>query len=918
MNKKDDLLYVLYTSGTTGNPKGVMVEQGNLINMTYSWISNYNLDKFKVNLLQMASISFDVFTGDLCRSLLTGGTMYICPSDIRINMEQLYKTIKYNEINILESTPSLILMFMDYVNENKLQLDSLKILILGSDSCSIVDYKKIVKNYGRNMRVLNSYGVTEATIDSSYYEEKIENISVNLINTPIGKPMHNTKFYVLNKTYDVQPIGVLGELYIGGAGVARGYYNNPELTVEKFVDNPFEIGTKMYKTGDLARWLPDGNIEFLGRIDNQVKIRGFRIELGEIENRLLQHESIKEAVVLAKEITENEKYICAYVVSEKDVKEMNLRGYLREVLPEYMVPSYFVRIKKMPLTPNGKLNRRALPEPNFEEIINEYEAPRNETEKVLAEIWSEVLGIEKVGINDNFFELGGHSLKATLLAGRIRKGLNIEVPLKEIFTLGNIKKLSEFIISSNKKQYEEITKVEVKRYYEASSAQKRMYMLQEIDKDSIAYNMPVSMEILGDLDLSRFKKAFARLVERHETLRTSFHSKEDKIVQEVHKSKDIKIEIEDVYSEEEIKEKIKGFIKPFNLGHVPLFSVSLLRLEKYRHIMLFDMHHIISDGFSMALLIREFNQLYAGKELEELKVQYKDYSAWQQKMRADKGYKKQEEYWLKEYSGEIPVLNMPTDHKRSKLKDFRGDKISFTLNKELTGKLRNIAKETKSTLFMVLLSKISVLLYKYTGQEDIVVGSPIAGRNHRDLEDIIGMFVNTLAIKSTINSDLMYKDYLKCVKEKALLAYENQDYQFEELVEKVANNRDSNRNPLFDIMFVFQNAEESEIEIKDLTFKPYDTSFNIEKFDLTITAVEENEEIKFNLSYTTSLYNRETMERMVDNFINIVNEIVRNTEIKLKDIQILSTEEKHNLLVEFNNTAVDYLRNKTINELFEE
>ncbi|PFL56784.1 non-ribosomal peptide synthetase, partial [Bacillus cereus] len=410
INTQEDLLYVLYTSGTTGKPKGVMVTQGNLVNMVYSWTSHYQLNEFDVNLLQMASISFDVFSGDLCRSLLTGGTMYICPNDIKINMEELYRIIEENQISIFESTPSLISIFMDHVGERQLELSSLKLLILGSDSCSIEDYRRLARKYGKTMRVINSYGVTEATIDSSYYEEKTQNIPKGLINTPIGKPMHNTKFYILNETYEVQPIGVIGELYIGGAGVSRGYYNNQELTAEKFIDNPFIVGTTMYKTGDLARWLPDGNVEFLGRIDNQVKIRGFRIELGEIENKLLKHENINEAVVLARETEESEKYICAYVVGNKDIKELNLKGYLRDHLPKYMVPPYIVQMEKMPLTPNGKLDRKALPKPMLEESINEYEAPRNKMEEILVNVWCDVLKLEKVGINDNFFDLGGHSL----------------------------------------------------------------------------------------------------------------------------------------------------------------------------------------------------------------------------------------------------------------------------------------------------------------------------------------------------------------------------------------------------------------------------------------------------------------------------------------------------------------------------
>ncbi|OUA11478.1 non-ribosomal peptide synthetase, partial [Bacillus thuringiensis] len=386
INTQEDLLYVLYTSGTTGKPKGVMVTQGNLVNMVYSWTSHYQLNEFDVNLLQMASISFDVFSGDLCRSLLTGGTMYICPNDIKINMEELYRIIEENRISIFESTPSLISIFMDHVGERQLELSTLKLLILGSDSCSIEDYRRLTRKYGKTMRIINSYGVTEATIDSSYYEEKTQNIPKGLINTPIGKPMHNTKFYILNEAYEVQPIGVIGELYIGGAGVSRGYYNNQELTAEKFIDNPFIVGTTMYKTGDLARWLPDGNVEFLGRIDNQVKIRGFRIELGEIENKLLKHENINEAVVLASETEESEKYICAYVVGNKDIKELNLKGYLRDHLPKYMVPPYIVQMEKMPLTPNGKLDRKAFPKPMLEESINEYEAPRNKMEEILVNV----------------------------------------------------------------------------------------------------------------------------------------------------------------------------------------------------------------------------------------------------------------------------------------------------------------------------------------------------------------------------------------------------------------------------------------------------------------------------------------------------------------------------------------------------
>ncbi|MBU3146982.1 condensation domain-containing protein, partial [Clostridium sp. CF012] len=586
-----------------------------------------------------------------------------------------------------------------------------------------------------------------------------------------------------------------------------------------------------------------------------------------------------------------------------------------------MIPLYFIKLENMPLTPNGKIDRKALPEP--EGKVNtgaEYEAPRNEVEEKLVAIWSKVLGIEKVGINDNFFELGGHSLKATILLGRIHKELNVEVPLKEVFSVGNIKGLSEYISSINKKEYDAIETVEEKEYYEASSAQKRMYILQELDKHSVAYNMPIGLEIAGKLEISRLKEAFIKLIKRHEALRTSFYAQEDKIVQKVYNAEELNFEIEEikVCSEAEVEIKTKDFIKPFDLEKTPLLRVEVISLEEDRHIMLFDMHHIISDGVSMAILTKEFSELYEGKELEELKVQYKDYSAWQLKKKESEEFKSQEEYWLKEFGGEIPVLNLPTDYTRPKVKDFKGGSINFALDKEITEGLRKVARETGSTMYMVLLSNINVLLSKYSGQEDIIVGSPIAGRNHIDLENIIGMFVNTLAIRSTVNSELSFKDYLKSIKDKALKAYENQDYQFEELVDNVNINKDLSRNPLFDVMFVLQNMEEAKIEVEKLTFRPYVSNNNVEKFDITMNAVEGNEEIYFSLSYATSLYKHETIERMVNHFLNIVKEIVKNIEVNLKDIEIISEEEKHKLLVEFNDTKAEYPRDKTINELFEE
>ncbi|MCH7324068.1 condensation domain-containing protein, partial [Solibacillus sp. MA9] len=494
-----------------------------------------------------------------------------------------------------------------------------------------------------------------------------------------------------------------------------------------------------------------------------------------------------------------------------------------------------------------------------------------------------------------------------VLKSKIHKALNKDILLKELFRLPTIKEQSEFLEYYEENVCTKIEIVEEKEYYEASSAQKRMYMLQGLDKDSIAYNILGGLDISGNLDINRLNETFTKLIRRHEVLRTSFYAKENKIVQKIHSAEEIKFETEkvEVQSEEEIKVKAKEFIKPFDLEKAPLLRVSVLSPEKDRHIMLFDMHHIISDGVSMSILAKEFSKLYAGEDLEELKVQYKDYSSWQLNKRNSEEYRNQEKYWLKEFSGELPVLNLPTDYTRQSIKEFSGDSVNFTLDKEITQKLRSIAKETGSTLHMVLLSSLNILLSKYSGQEDFIVGTPTAGRNHKDLENIIGMFVNTLAIRTNVDSKLSFKEYLKSVREKALSAYENQDYQFEELVDKVAVNRDLNRNPIFDVMFVLQNMEEAKVEIEDLTFNLYNFDINVEKFDITMTAVEEKYEINVNLNYATSLYKHETVESMVSHFLNIVKEIVRNTEVKLKDIEILSEDEKHKLLGEFNDTNAD-------------
>ncbi|MDA2157988.1 MULTISPECIES: amino acid adenylation domain-containing protein [Bacillus cereus group] len=877
VNNSSDLAYVIYTSGTTGNPKGVMCEHKNVVRLVKN--TNYIEYKNSDRILQTGSMVFDASTFEVWGSLLNGLELYIDKQETIIVPELLEEFVIKNKITILWLTSEL---FNQIAKENISLFKGLRYLLVGGDVLS-PKYISLVRKQCTNLKILNGYGPTENTTFSTTYLIEKEYSS----NIPIGKPIANSKAYIVNENNVLMPIGVYGELCVSGDGLTRGYVNRPELTAEKFIDNPFETGKKMYKTGDLARWLPDGNVEFSGRIDNQVKIRGFRIELGEIENRLLQCESINEAAVLVKENKEKEKYICAYVVSEKNLEELNIKSCLKDALPEYMIPTYFVQIEKMPLTINGKLDRKALPEPNLDTSLTEYEAPRNEIEETLAKIWSDVLGVEKVSINDNFFEHGGHSIRATMLMAKIHKKLNKEIPLKEIFRYPTIKELSRYIENLEEKLYSKIEKVEEKEYYEVSSAQKRMYMLQQFDKDSTAYNMPIVFELKGFINRSRIEDTFKKLVSRHEALRTSFEIYNEKIVQRVQ----VKYKFELVKKQNEnIEDIINNFVRPFNLEKAPLFRVQLLENEEKTYLLI-DMHHIISDGLSVNILTDEFIDIYNGENLEPLKLQYKDFAAWQNNFLKSEDMKKQEEYWINRFSDEIPVLNMPTDYKRPPIQSFEGDSIKFEVDEETTRKLRNLAKETGTTIHMVLLSAFNILLSKYSGQEDIIVGMPIAGRPHTDLQKILGIFVNTLAIRNEPKGSKKYIDFLKEVKENSLKAYENQSYQFETLVEKLNLRVDTSRNPLFDVMFNSINIfDKNEKKIDGFLIKSYDMKEKSSKVDFDLTLAEKLKVVDLTLIYSTNLYDKSTMEVMIKKYIDILKGIVIDKEMSIDNIILRCSE----------------------------
>ena len=906
INSSHDLAYVIYTSGSAGMPKGVLIEHKSVNRLVKN--TNYiELGESSV-IMQTGSMAFDASTFEVWGTLLNGGKLILAELEVITSAEKLKEYISKWRVNTMWCTSSL---YNQLIRMDVNIFDGLHNLLIGGEKLSEKHVYEF-KDQNALTRLINGYGPTENTTFTTTFEIAEAHAVI-----PIGKPICNTQIYIMNGL-QLCGVGIPGELCIGGEGLARGYLNRPELTAEKFVDNPFKPGERIYRTGDLARWLPDGNIEFLGRIDHQVKIRGFRIELGEIESRLLELEQVKEAVVLAKDDDSGDKYLCAYIVYDAELNVSNIRTSLSATLPDYMMPSYFMRIDSIPLTPNGKVDRRALPEP--EGVVGtEYVAPRNATEEVLASIWSQVLNKEHVGIYDNFFELGGHSLKGVVLVSRIHKELSVELPLRELFKAPTISGVSDYIAGATESVYASIEPAVEKVYYEASSAQKRIWLLQQFNTASIGYNMPGVLMLDGGLDKERFESAFRGLIARHEALRTSFDMIEGEIVQRITSADEVEFKIDYAeVSEAEIDSSVKEFVRVFDLSQAPMLRVGLVKVSESRYYLMFDMHHIISDGTSMAILTKEFMALYEGHRLNEQRLQYKDFSQWQNVFLKSEQMQSQESYWLERFSDELPVLNLPLDYARPPVQEFAGDSTRFVIGEDLTEKLRKIARGSGTTMYMVLLSALNILLSKYSGLEDIIVGSPIAGRPHADLEGIMGMFVNTLAMRSYPAGVKTYSEFLQEVKETALQAYENQDYQFEELIDKLDLRRDLSRNPLFDVMFVLQNMEATEFELEGLKLSRYSSGHGASKFDLTFTAIELGNEIAMNIEYATSLFKTETIERMSLHLQNLFRAIAEDREVLLGDIDILPESERNQLLYEFNDTYADYPRDKTIHELFEE
>ena len=900
INKSHNLAYVLYTSGSTGNPKGVMVEHKQVNNFIAAMIHETKMNQYET-ILCITTISFDIFGLETLLPLTQGMKVVITSKNESLDANAVAELIQRHNISIMQTTPSRYKMFL----ENKLfkeALNNLKIALVGGEELpqsladELVSYK--------NMMLFNVYGPTETTIWST-----IKEIKENQPIVTIGKPIGNTQIYILDNYQKLVPQGVVGELCIAGDGVTRGYLHKEELTREKFIKDPFKQYGYLYRTGDLARWNDENEIEFLGRMDNQVKIRGYRIELGEIEKKILECNGIKDSLVVAKSDTNGQKYLCAYYLEEDGYVDKSIvKKYLQEQLPNYMVPSYFIDMQEFPMTPNGKIDRKRLPNPILDGVIaNDYEKARNELDQKLIAIWQEVLQVEKIGINDDFFDLGGHSLKATIMIGKIHKVLNVEVPLQIIFAKSNIKELSNYIAKLEKTDYMQIVPCKKQPDYVASAAQKSIYMVQQLDPESTAYNMPSVYEIKGDINIHKIEETFKALIKRHEVLRTSFMMQDNDIRQIVHDEFEFKVTCHSI--DQPIEEAIEMFITPFDLSKQPLIRADIVDGVDKKYLVL-DMHHIISDGTSINIILNDFIKLYKGEILEELTLQYKDYSQWEEQPFNKERLNKQEEYWLDVYKKPIQSLRLPYDFERPENSSFRGERYRFEIGEEQTYLLRELVKEKDITMHMLLLAVFSLLLNKYSGQDDIIIGTPVSGRTHESVQNMVGMFVNTLAIRNQPREELTFSEFLHQVKENLLNAYNNQNYQFQELVSQLNLDRVPGRNPLIDVMFSMNNIDLNEIKedvLEDIILCQYPIDNKISKFDLTLAAYEKADTIQLEIEYSTELFKEETIEQLKEDYCLLVQSVLENTEQIIEEISLIS--EKEEIDLENEREEVNDLRN---------
>ncbi|SFN56516.1 non-ribosomal peptide synthetase [Xenorhabdus japonica] len=944
------LAYIIYTSGSTGLPKGVMLEHRNVVNFIHAQ-HQISQPQPEDRILQFATMAFDTSVSDIFPTLAAGATLVLRPAHIRAPDAEFIDFLNQQKITIMDVPTAFWHQWVQEMKADRTGFSPyLNTIIVGgekAESRHLVDWQSLPET--QFCRWINTYGPTETTVIVTSLTLNGGYSSSIISNIPIGSPNANSHIYILDPLGHPVPIGISGEIHIGGAGVACGYLNRPELTAERFVPDPFskKPDARMYKSGDLGRWLPDGNIEYLGRNDFQVKIRGFRIELGEIEAQLAMCDGVKDVVVIAREEETGDKRLVAYLIPQPDVTLIpaHLREQLSIHLMEHMIPSAFVILDAFPLTGSGKLDRKALPAPDRTAIASrEYEAPQGEIEQKLAEVWQSLLGLEQVGRHDNFFELGGHSLLTVQMASRLRQVFNTKLDLQDLFTrpilsdlaqsLNTASQSTQHSLSSHQLIQQVILPASRQQALPLSWAQQRLWFLAQLDSAAqTAYHISGGLRLKGQLNLNALQSTLDRIVARHEILRTTIKIVDGtarQIIADADRGFNLTIKDFSLLTETEKQAAIDEAAQfetnhPFDFALEPLIRGQLLKLTQDEYVLLLTQHHMISDGWSLNVLIYELTTLYRafiqGQDdpLPALTVQYADYALWQRQWLQGEVLEKQVNFWREALQGAPALLELPTDRTRPAVQSYRGDQVAFTLSPELSDGLKALSQRHSSTLFMTLLAAWSVLLARISGQQDIVIGTPVANRQHSELEPLIGFFANTLALRVKLEDNPTVSELLAQVKAHALEAYVHQDLPFEQLVEALQPPRSLSHSPIFQVMLALDNTPiQQSLELSDLVLDELPSARNSTHFDLSLSMNDTDNGLVGELEYASDLFDRASIERLASYLQTLLTAMVEDDSLRVEDLPLLQAQQRNQLLLDFNDTALAYPQELLIHQLFEQ
>jgi amino acid adenylation domain-containing protein len=930
-----NLAYIIYTSGSTGQPRGVKVEHRSVVNLLFA-LDNSIYRAAASSQLRISlngSLAFDTSVKQLIQ-LLRGHTLVIIPEEVRYSGDALLSFCLKNAVDVLDCTPAILRDVFSAGFDQVSEGDPSMVLV-GGEAIEAPLWHALIED--SKTKLFNVYGPTECTVDST-----ASSIDTEHPDPVIGRPLANVQAFVLDDFCRPVPMNVPGELCIAGSGVAHGYHGCPDLTAEKFIPNPFgdQSGSRLYRTGDKTRYLQDASLQYLGRMDDQVKVRGHRVEPAEIESALLQLPSVANCAVIVKPDYVGTNRLVAYVVSKNRsaVTVSEIKNHLRQKLPEYMVPSLIVKIEEMPLTPNGKVDRVKLR--GIEERRKGGEEGGEErregrwVEEVIGGIWGEVLGVEEVRGSDNFFEIGGHSLLATQVVSRMREVFGVEIGLRGIFEEPRLEGLSrrveEEIRGGEDEEWKKITRGVRKAKVPLSYAQTRLWFLEELEPGRSTYNVPMGVRIEGELNVRALEESFSEVIRRHETLRTVFRNEENGPVQVIGGAEPKTIRMIDVSGlEEKRREKEVRKIseeetrEPFDLRKGPLMRVTVMKERGDTHLLMVTMHHVITDGWSMGVLVREVTEIYEAEregravDLEELEIQYGDYAVWQRENMSGERLGREVRYWRKKLQGAPEVVEMPTDRPRPAMQTYGGGEEGLEVREEVARGLKELGRKERATIFMTMMAGLKILLYRWSGQRDTVVGTPIANRNRAELEGIIGFFVNTLVIRTELEGGESIASVVRKVRETSIGAYAHQDVPFEKLVEEMRPNRSLSYSPMFQVMMLMQNERRKGGEVSGLKMRTEGSSSGTAKFDLMVGVMETGEELRVGVGYNRDLYDRETIKRMCEHLGRILEEMGKGGERGIGEIELMREWERQQVLVEWNDTRREGSERKSIVEMFE-